>query len=56
VFWIKINRTKYIHFKNILHHSCLCIEPNTEADIDIIAGYDNIDFISQIRLNAAGDG
>jgi hypothetical protein len=55
VFWIKINRTKYIHTQNILHHSCLCIEPN-EADIDIIAGCDNIDFISQIRLNAAGDG
>jgi hypothetical protein len=50
-----IEQNTFIH-QNILHHSCLCIEPNTEADIDIIARciIDNIDFISQNSSKRGG--
>jgi hypothetical protein len=43
-------KNKYISYTKIFYTTVvLCIEPNTEADIDIIARciIDNIDFISQ---------
>lgn len=50
-----IEQNIFIH-QNILHHSCLCIEPNNERDIDNIVRciIDNIDFISQNSSKRGG--
>lgn len=45
----------FIH-QNILHHSCLCIEPNNEGEIEVIIKYivNNIDFIEQNSSKRGG--
>jgi hypothetical protein len=52
---IQINRTKYIHTPKYFTPQ-LSLQPNTEADIDIIARciIDNIDFISQNSSKRGG--
>jgi hypothetical protein len=51
-----IEQNTFIH-QNIFTPQLFCIEPNTEADIDIIARVLIILILfHRIRLNAAGDG
>lgn len=52
-----LNIDKYINVKKgTLHHSCLCIEPNDENDVDKIVDYikQNIEFITENSSKRSG--